>query len=130
MHGIEERRHEVTDKLVIQTIKSETDIDIDVKDIDWTHRISAKTENKRRPIIKRFVRYSRRRKVFNSKKWLKGKTLPITESLTKLWMSKLRLTRDKYGFRDVWTFDRKTSYNAVDTPDRNPGAYYQCFHIT
>ena len=68
MHGIEERRHEVTDKLVIQTIKSETDIVIDVKDIDWTHRISVKTENKRRPIIKRFVRYSRRRKVFNSKK--------------------------------------------------------------
>ena len=46
IHGIEERRHEVTDELVIQTIKSEMDIDIDVKDIDGFHRIGTKTEKK------------------------------------------------------------------------------------
>ena len=40
-HGTEERRHEV-----IQTIKSEMDIDINVKDIDRTHWIGTKTENK------------------------------------------------------------------------------------
>ena len=34
------------------------DIDIDVKDIDWTHWIGAKTENKRLPIIVKFVRCS------------------------------------------------------------------------
>ena len=27
------------------------DIDIGVKDIDWTHRIGTKTENKRRPKV-------------------------------------------------------------------------------
>ena len=42
IHGIKERRHEVTDKVVIQTIKSKMDIDLDVNDIDWTHRIGAK----------------------------------------------------------------------------------------
>ena len=47
IHGIEERRHEVTDEVVIQTIKSEMDIDLDVKDIDRTHRIGAKSKNKR-----------------------------------------------------------------------------------
>ena len=47
IHGIEERRHKVNDELVNQTIKSEMDIDIDVKDIDRTHWIDAKTENKR-----------------------------------------------------------------------------------
>ena len=41
IHGIEKRRHEV-----IQRIKSEMDIDINVKDIDGTHWIGAKTENK------------------------------------------------------------------------------------
>ena len=45
-HGIEERRHKVTGEVVIQTIKSEMDIDINVKDIDRTHWIGAKTENK------------------------------------------------------------------------------------
>ena len=88
MHGIKERRHEVIDELVIQAIKSEIDIDIDVKDIDLTHWIGAKTENNRRNIILKFVRYSERRKVFNSKKRLKGKSLSITEILTKLGMSK------------------------------------------
>ena len=88
MHGIKERRHEVIDELVIQAIKSEIDIDIDVKDIDLIHWIGAKTENNRRNIILKFVRYSERRKVFNSKKRLKGKNLSITEILTKLGMSK------------------------------------------
>ena len=46
IHGIEERRHKVTDELVIQSIKSEMDIDIDVKDIDRSHRIGTKTEKK------------------------------------------------------------------------------------
>ena len=57
----------VTDEVVMQTIKSEMDIDIDVKDIDRTHRIGGKTENKQRPIIVKFAKYLERLKVFNSK---------------------------------------------------------------
>ena len=57
IHGNEERRHGVTDELVIQTIKSEMDVDIDVKDTtDRTHRIGTKTENKRRPTIVKFAK--------------------------------------------------------------------------
>ena len=67
IHGIEEGRHKVTDELVIQTIKSEMDIDIDVKDIDQTCWIGAKTENKRQLIIVKFTRYLERCKLFNSK---------------------------------------------------------------
>ena len=74
------------------------DIDLDVKDIDRTHRIDAKKENKRWPIILKFGKYSERRKVFNSKKRLKGKILSIGESLIKLHMAKLTATREEYGF--------------------------------
>ena len=42
IHGVEERRHENTDELN-QTIKSEMDTNIDVKNIDRAHRIVAKT---------------------------------------------------------------------------------------
>ena len=94
IHGIKERRHEVTDELVIQTIKSEIDIDTNVKDIDQTHRIGPKTENSCQPMIVKFARYSERRKLFSSKKRLKGKNFSITESLAKLRMSKLRVARD------------------------------------
>ena len=46
IHGFEKRRHDVTDEVVIQTIKSKMDIDINVKDTDQTHQIGAKSENK------------------------------------------------------------------------------------
>ena len=100
------------------------DIDIDVKDIDWTHWIDAKTENKRWPIIVKFARYSEWHKVFNSKKSLKGKKLSITESLTKLQMSKMR-ARDKYGFRNAWTSNGKILHKLDDTPNSKPAVYYQ-----
>ena len=45
IHGIEERRQGVTDELFIQTIKAEINIDINLKDIDWTHQVGAKPEN-------------------------------------------------------------------------------------
>ena len=37
IHDIGERRHEITDEVIIQTIKSEMDIDTIVKDIERTH---------------------------------------------------------------------------------------------
>ena len=72
-HGIEERRQKVTDELVIQTIKPEMNIDANLKDIDRTHRIGVKTENKRQTKTVQFTRYSERHKIFNSKKRLKTK---------------------------------------------------------
>ena len=77
-HGIEERRQKVTDELVIQTIKSEVNIDTNLKDIDRTHRIGVKTETKRQTKTMQFTRYSERHKILNSKKRLKTKIpLPL-----------------------------------------------------
>ena len=101
------------------------DIDINVKDIDQTHRIGAKTEKKRQPIIVKFARYSERRKFSIARKRLKSKNLSITEGLTKLWMCKLRAARDKYGFRNVWTVDGKILDKVDDTLDSKPVFYYQ-----
>ena len=95
IHGMEERGHEVTGELVIQTITSQMDIDIHVKDIDQTHRIGAKTENKCQPILVKFAGYLERHKRFNSTERKNGKTLSITESLTKLRMGKLRAASDE-----------------------------------
>ena len=101
------------------------DIDLDVKAIDQTHQIDAKSENKRRPMIVNFARYSERCKVFNSKKKLKGKNLSITESLTKLRMRKLKAARNEYGFRNVWIVDGKILYKVDDTPNSKPAVFYQ-----
>ena len=56
-------------------IKSEMDINIELKDFNRTHQIDAKAENKGQSIIVKFTRYSKRRKVFNSEKRLR--TFPL-----------------------------------------------------
>ena len=42
IHGIKQKRHKVTDELVIQTIKSKMNTDTNMKDIDVTHQVVAK----------------------------------------------------------------------------------------
>ena len=71
--GIKERRQKITDELVIQIIKSEMNIDINLKDIDRAHRIGVKTKNKRRTKTVQFTRYTERHNIFNSKSRLKSK---------------------------------------------------------
>ena len=44
------------------------DTDINVKNIDWAHWISAKTQNKRQYIIVKSAKYSNRRMVFSKVK--------------------------------------------------------------
>ena len=55
------------------------EIEQQIDRLNQTHRIGAKTENKRRPIIVKFVSYLERRKVFNSNKRLKGKSFHYWE---------------------------------------------------
>ena len=56
-------------------------------------------------MVVKFAHYAVRNKVFSNKKKLKGKKLLITESLTVYRMKLLDEARQKYGVRNVWTFD-------------------------
>lgn len=109
VHGIEENKHEKTDDLVIETLKSNLEIDISTNDIDRTHRIGKPrgSGEKPRPIIVKLTRYNVRSKIYGSKKKLKGKSISITESLTATRLEKLKDAREVYGFNNVWTMDGK-----------------------
>ena len=109
VHGIKETKDEDTDKIVIDIISKDLDIIVDEKDLDRSHRIGRMASNlgKPRPIIVKFSRYNMRKKVFSSKKKLKGKNISITESLTSLRMEKLTKARNEYGFQNVWSSDGK-----------------------
>ena len=124
IHAIEERRHKVTDEVVIETTKSDG-YSYRCKGY-WPHS-SDRCKNRKQTstLIVKFVRYLERREAFNSKKRLKGKNLSITKSLTKLLMSKLRAARDEYGFRNVCTLEEKILYQMDDTPNCKPAIYYQ-----
>ena len=59
------------------------------------------TDEKPRPIIIKLVGYNDRKKIFDSKKKLKGKKIAITESLTVTRMEKLNEARERYNFKNV-----------------------------
>ena len=81
--------------------------------IDRTHRIGNPKKKKKKvwPLIVKFVRYYERKEVFCKKKYLKGKGISITESLTTFRMKKLKEAREKYGFKNVWTIDGCVMFN-------------------
>ena len=56
------------------------------------------------------MRHNDRKKIFDSKKKLKGKKIAITESFTVTRMKKLDEARERYNFKNVWTSDGKILY--------------------
>ena len=56
------------------------------------------------------MKYNDRKKVFSSKKKLKGKKITITESLMVTYIKKLNEVRERYHFKNIWTSDGKNLY--------------------
>ena len=74
------------------------------------------TGSRPRPIIK-FTRYNVCNVIFRKKKILKGKAVSITENLTKKRITEMKVARETYGFKNVWSQDGKILY--TDANDRN-----------
>ena len=112
IHGIAENKEENTDQQAIDFINDNLDIKVNEIDIDRSHRIGRydKTKKKARPIIVKFARYNVTGRVFHEKQKLKGTGKTITESLTTKRMGQLNDARKKYGFNNVWSYDRKILY--------------------
>ena len=100
IHGVEDNSNEDTDKLVLNIVNNDLEIDLTEVAIDHTHHIGdpKKKKKKVRPTIVIFVRYYDRKEVFSKKKHLKGKGISITESLTSFRMTKLEDARKKIWF--------------------------------
>ena len=112
LHGVVETNTECTDDIIIITCAEELGIDVKQEDLDRSHRLGKvkRNDNKPRPIVVKFAHYAVRNKVFSNKKKLKGKKLLITESLTVYRMKLLDEARQKYGVRNVWTYDGRVMY--------------------
>lgn len=102
--GVEEGADEDTDVKAIE-IARKIGVDLSIEDIDRSHRIGVRNNDRPRPIIIKFVSYRKRSEVFHSKKNLKGSGVTIREDLTKMRHSLLKEAINKYGVRSVWTLD-------------------------
>ena len=91
IHGIKKERNENKDGIVVKFIQDDLQEEINFEDLDRTHRIGKVNNGKSRPIIVKFARCNVRKKIFHSKRKLKGKNTSITESLTMLRIKKLSL---------------------------------------
>ena len=55
--------------------------------------------------------------IFRKKKILKGKAVSITENLTKKRITEMKVARETYHFKSVWSQDGKILY--TDANNRN-----------
>ena len=114
IHGLAESKNEDMDKLVIDTIKENMGEEIKKNEIDRSHRQGAlKNNSKSRLIIIKFVRYNTRCRIFKNKKRLKGKSISVTESLTKKRIEALKKAREDHGFENAWSSEGKTLYKDI-----------------
>ena len=112
IYGLPESKNKYTDLLAIEVTETKMDIKITDNDFDRTHRIGKPKKNcKLKSAIIKLVRYNDRENVFSSKKLLKDSCVSITESLTVSRMKKLTNAREIFGFRNVWTVDRRIFYS-------------------
>ena len=107
--GIPESPNENAGNVVMQTMTEHLDINVTENDLDQSHRYRlgkrSTSHDKSRPIIMILVKYNIRKKIFYSKKKLKGKKTSTTESLTKIRMKTLKKARQEFGVCNVWSSD-------------------------
>mgnify|MGYP002716418461 CR=1 FL=1 len=114
IHGIPEQPNEDVENLVMKTVSEKLKVQMDIVQIDRCHRIGAPkrrmadvVQEGKRPIIVKFISYRQRNLVWRAKSLLKGSSVLITESLTPQRQRVLRLAKDRFGFRQVWSQDGK-----------------------
>ena len=109
IHDIKVNWNEDAYTLSISIINKHLGLDMQPFDIDPMLYIGNKNIacKKGWAIIIKFTRYNIRKTVFMNKRKFKGANMSVTESLTSLWIEKLRYARDECGFNKVWASDSR-----------------------
>lgn len=102
--GVEETEGENTD-CIARDIAVKIGVELSDTDIDRSHRVGRKSENKHRPIIVKFVSYRKRSEMYRNKKKLKNSGIVLREDLTQLRYKLLQDCITRFGLRNVWTVD-------------------------
>lgn len=112
--GVQETPNEDTYQTFIDLYKNKLQVDIQSYDIDTIHRLRAK-ENGITPIIVRFTRRMVKKKIFNSKRKLKGTKIVIKEDLTPHRLSLLKRLSSTAPAKSYWTSNGRVFYKSGET---------------
>ena len=113
IQGVDEVEGEETDELSNKVIEEYINQKIKPEDIDRSHRLGKpkiSIKAKPRPNIVKFVRYNTKNTIYRNKKFLKGKGISVTESLTAKRIKMLEEARELHGFVNVWLQDGKIMF--------------------
>ena len=113
IQGVDEVEGEETDELSNKVIEEYINQKIKPEDIDRSHRLGKPKRSikaKPRPNIVKFVRYNTKNTIYRNKKFLKGKGISVTESLTAKRIKMLEEARELHGFVNVWLQDCKIMF--------------------
>ena len=104
---------------MIDTIKEKMGEEIEKDEIDRSDGLGApKNNGKIRSIFIKFVRYNTRCRIFKNKKEMKGKSISVTEGLTKKRMQALKKAREDHGFENEWSSEGKIFYKDVSVGNK------------
>lgn len=115
--GIVEEENEDTNKIAID-VAQKIGVELNVSDIDRSHRVGRRDGDKPRPIIVKFVSYRKRWEIFSNKRKLKGSKITVREDLTKVRHAILREAITRFGLNSVWTSDGVIIVNHQGTKRR------------
>ena len=115
--GVEEKEGEDTDKIVME-VAEKVGATVVIEDIDRSHRVGVKRNDRPRPVIVKFVSYRKRSEVFVNKRKLKGTGVTVREDLTKSRYNVLQEAIKKHGYQNVWTMDGAIIVKSGDTKRR------------
>lgn len=111
--GVKESTGENTDVLALSVFNS-IGVDVNLNDLDRSHRVGPRTEGKNRPIIVKFTSYRVRQAVFRAKKNLKGTSTTIREDLTASRLAVLMAAVQRFGLSNTWSQDGDTIIKMKD----------------
>ena len=114
---VKENEKQDTDNVAVEIFEKEMQEKVSVNDIDPVKLEKKYTRSRPRPTLIKFAKYNIANAIFRNKKILKGKTISITENLTKKRIIEMKITRETYSFKNVWSQDGKILY--TDANDRN-----------
>ena len=117
LHGVVESPDEKTDDKILEIINHDIGVHISIDDIERsrrlgarnTHRMLRSTQERPRPIIFRFSSFRKRMEVFKNKRNLKGKSISLSENLTKDRYILYQKAIQRIGKGKVWTSEGRVT---------------------
>ena len=99
---------ESTDQILLELFRKKLNIDVNIKDIDRSHRLGRKqltSRDKPRPIICKFMNCNTHQAVFKARRNLEGSHTTIVENLTARKIAILMKECELFGALQAWSMN-------------------------